>query len=118
MTTIMTRRTALAATLGLTAMLFTPAAYAGGVSGEYTAQGRNPDGSAYQGIAQIVETDGAVAMTWQVGTSTYTGVGTVEGRVLEINWNADAPVVYLINPDGTLYGTWAKGTALELLTPK
>lgn len=93
-------------------------AYADGLTGNYSAQGRNPDGSAYRGIAQITETDGAVAITWQVGTSTYTGVGKVDGRVLEINWNAEAPVIYVINADGTLYGTWAKGTALELLTPK
>ena len=93
-------------------------AYAAGLSGGYTANGRNPDGSAYKGTVQIVETDGTVAMTWVVAGSTYTGLGKVAGRVLEVDWNSNAPVVYVINSDGTLYGTWAKGTALELLTPK
>jgi len=38
--------------------------------------------------------------------------------VLTVDWGANAPVIYVINADGTLYGTWAKGKALELLTPK
>jgi hypothetical protein len=114
----LSRRTILATTFAFTILSSTVFAYADGLTGNYTAKGRNPDGSAYKGTAQITETDGSVAISWQVGASTYTGVGKVAGRVLEVNWNADAPVIYVINADGTLYGTWARGTALELLTPK
>lgn len=92
-------------------------AHAADLTGNYRVNGRNPDGSAYEGSVQIVDNGGAVAMSWQVG-STYSGVGVVQGRVLSVNWGSDAQVIYVINADGTLYGTWARGTALELLTPQ
>jgi len=92
-------------------------AIAADLSGSYRVNGRNPNGAAYEGAVQIIDNNGAIAMSWQVGNS-YSGVGRVEGRVLTVDWGSSDPVIYVINPDGTLYGTWARGTALELLTPK
>lgn len=117
MTLKFTRRYALGAVICATTLLAGLAAQAGSLTGNYNVNGRNPNGSAYKGTVQIVDNNGAIAMSWQVG-NTYSGVGTVQGRVLTVNWGADAPVIYVINADGTLYGTWAKGKALELLTPK
>jgi hypothetical protein len=113
----MTRRSAIGAVIGMMILLAPIAALAASLSGKYTVNGRNPNGSAYSGTVQIIDNNGAVAMSWQVG-NTYSGVGKVEGRVLTVDWGANAPVIYVINADGTLYGTWAKGKALELLTPK
>lgn len=112
-----TRRNTIRAVIGMTILLTPITALAGSLSGKYTVNGRNPNGSAYNGTVQIIDNNGAVAMSWQVG-NTYSGVGKIEGRVLTVDWGADAPVIYVINADGTLYGTWAKGKALELLTPK
>ena len=112
-----TRRSAIGAVIGMTILLAPITALAGSLSGKYTVNGRNPNGSAYSGTVQIIDNNGAVAMSWQVG-NTYSGVGTVQGRVLTVDWGANDPVIYVVNPDGTLYGTWAKGKALELLTPK
>lgn len=112
-----TRRMMLVAGIGMAATLAAGPALATNLTGDYRVEGRNPNGSSYKGSVQIVETNGRVTMNWQVGRS-YSGLGLVEGRVLSVNWGAADPVIYVINPDGTLYGTWAKGKALELLILK
>lgn len=117
MSIIVTRRFTLAALIGAAVLTTGYAAQAASLSGKYTVNGRNPNGSAYSGTVQIIDNNGAIAMSWQVG-NTYSGVGTVQGRVLTVDWGANDPVIYVINANGTLYGTWAKGKALELLTPK
>lgn len=86
--------------------------------GNYTVAGRNPDGSAYSGTVQIAQTGNAVQITWNVGGQTYGGTGTLDGRVMTVDWGSDSPVVYVVMPNGELHGTWAKGTALDKLTPR
>lgn len=49
------------------------------------------------------------------GSSSDAGTGMREGRVVMVNWGADAPVVYVIVPGGELHGMWARGRALEWL---
>lgn len=110
-------RRALGVVVGLFVILGGWAAQAADISGNYRVNGRNPNGSAYKGSVQIVDNNGATAVSWQVGRA-YSGVGRIEGRVLTVDWGSADPVIYVINPDGTLYGTWAKGKALELLTPR
>ena len=58
------------------------------LTGEYVAEGRNPDGSAYRGTVRIEEADGAVAFAWTVGADTYAGTGMREGRVVTVDWGA------------------------------
>lgn len=87
-----------------------------GITGSYRAEGRNPDGSTYVGTVKIVETSGAVAMTWAVGNQTYTGTGALHDRVLTVDWGDSHPVVYVLMPDGDLHGTWSDGKALERLS--
>ncbi len=110
-----TRRYMMAALAGAAVLVAGIAAHAGNLTGKYSVKGRNPDGSQYTGKVNIIDNNGAVAMSWHVG-NTYSGAGRVVGRVLTVDWGSDAPVIYVINANGTLYGTWAKGTALELLT--
>ena len=84
------------------------------ISGSYKVQGRNPDGSAYNGQLTVVEsTGGAVAFAWIVAKQSYAGIGVREGRVVTVDWGADTPVVYVIMPGGELHGTWGGGRALE-----
>lgn len=96
--------------------LAVPAA-AQGLSGSYTAQGRNADGSTYTGTVQLTQSANVVSMAWSVGGTNYIGTGVQDGRVITVNWGADTPVVYVVMPNGTLHGTWADGYALERLTP-
>ncbi|SIO13323.1 LIC10280 family protein [Vannielia litorea] len=110
----MTHRLAFAA-LTATLALSTPLA-AQSLTGSYTAQGRNPDGSAYTGTVEIVENGGAVSITWTVGNS-YAGAGTIDGKLITVQWGSDHPLYYVITPSGELHGTWGNGTALERLIP-
>lgn len=103
-----------AATIALTGL----AAHARELTGSYTAQGLNANGSAYSGTVEMAENGSTVAVTWTVGAQNYAGVGQREGRVLTVNWGAAAPVIYVVMPDRTLHGTWDNGRALEKLTPR
>lgn len=109
-----TRRAAVAA-LSATLALAATHVSAQSIGGNYTAEGRNPDGSTYTGKVQITEMGTAVGVAWQVGSQGYTGSGIREGRVLTVNWGAKHPVVYVVMPNGELHGTWDNGRALERL---
>ncbi|WP_419409915.1 hypothetical protein [Primorskyibacter sp. 2E107] len=105
----------LAAALLLSAL---PILAAADLSGRYTVQGRNADGSAYSGTLTLQQHGNAVAADWMVGGTPYSGYGPLDGRILTLNWApGQAPVIYVTMPDGTLHGTWADGLALEKATP-
>ncbi|MEL7117763.1 MAG: hypothetical protein AAGP08_19645, partial [Pseudomonadota bacterium] len=83
------------------------------------ATGRNPDGSAYQGRAEIFHRGDNISITWFIGDGTPNkGTGSKTGDVVTVDWGDTTPVVYVVMPDGELHGTWADGTALEKLTPE
>lgn len=107
-------RTAIAA---LTLCLTASAAFAD-VTGRYTAEGRNPNGSTYTGTVRMIEDGGRVMVSWQVGNQSYTGTGPINGHVITVDWGDAHPVYYLIMPDGELHGIWADGKGLEKLTPQ
>jgi hypothetical protein len=90
----------------------------GSIAGTYTAEGRNPDGSAYHGVVTISEKGNRVHFFWEIGSSSYSGDGTRNQDVVTVNWGDKYPVYYLVVPSGELHGTWAKGTALERLIPR
>lgn len=101
------------------ALLLTPAlALAQTLSGTYTAEGRNPNGSSYTGTAWIEGSGDGYAVDWEVGASSYSGLGTVQGNVLVVDFGDTYPVYYVILSNGELHGTWANGMALEKLTPR
>lgn len=100
------------------ALCAAPLAAFADLTGAYTVEGRNTDGSRYSGSLTLQQEGETVAAAWVVGSTSYTGHGPLDGRVLTINWAPDqAPVVYVTMPDGTLHGTWANGLALEKATP-
>ena len=86
------------------------------ILGDYYAYGRNADGSSYSGTVNIQPLGpNQVTVYWSVGSS-YSGVGTLNGDVLTVDWGAADPAFYIVMPDGELHGTWADGTGLELLS--
>ena len=85
------------------------------ITGSYRSKGRNPDGSAYEGSAAIVQNGGKVTITWTLGGQTYSGQGVRDGLVVVVDWGTDHPIVYVVMPNGNLHGTWADGLALDKL---
>jgi hypothetical protein len=79
--------------------------------------GRNPNGSAYQGTLRLDQKGHEIAAVWHVGSADYAGTGVIEGRVVTINWGDPSPVFYVVMPNGSLHGTWADGAGLEKLVP-
>jgi len=102
---------------GILAMTAAAPLAAQGINGLYKVEGRNPDGSAYAGTAQVVEQSGFVTIAWQVAGQGYQGTGSRSGDVIRVNWGDQYPVVYVVMPGGQLHGTWANGRALERLVP-
>lgn len=86
-----------------------------GLDGTWLADGMNSNGSRYDGIVQMRLEGSAVAMLWDVGEQYFEGVGTIDGRVITIDWGQAQPVVYVVMPNGELHGTWDGGRAVERL---
>jgi hypothetical protein len=86
--------------------------------GSYVAQGRNPNGTTYSGRVAIGRMGDRYRFDWQVGSSSYRGVGTLDGNVMVVDWGAATPVIYSIGADGILRGLWDAGRAEEILRPQ
>ena len=56
------------------------------IAGQYRVEGRNPDGSVYDGSVRIADNDGAIAMTWSVESHSYQGTGTRNQDVIWVDW--------------------------------
>ena len=112
---MLARRVFLTTSLAVLTTAATAQVFPASLTGTYTAQGRNPDGSAYVGVVRIEDDGTSLRFKWNIGATSYTGIGSRDGRVVTVDWSADTPVVYVIMEDGNLHGTWAGGTALELL---
>jgi len=87
------------------------------IGGHYTAHGRDAAGAAYSGVADVVQSGNRVEFTWLMSGDTIHGQGTIEGRLVTVDWGSDTPVVYVVMPDGELHGTWEDGAASEKLIP-
>jgi Caspase domain len=86
--------------------------------GAYKVEGKNPDGSDYTGTVEIAEQGNGYHLSWQVGSSSYEGYGTLAGNLLTVDWRSATPVVYALGPDGNLTGLWDAGNGEETLTPE
>ncbi|MBO6891766.1 MAG: hypothetical protein JJ866_07490 [Roseibium sp.] len=93
------------------------AAFAPQIEGVYSVQGLNPNGTRYQGRVNIAVKDGTAFFKWDIAGQTFHGQGPLNGTRLVIDWGEEHPVIYQINQDGTLFGTWAAGRASETLRP-
>jgi hypothetical protein len=100
-------------------------AAAQGLGGTYRASGKNFDGSSYSGTAEIIVTsDTTCRINWKIGSDTWRGICMRNGSVFAASYrlgNAVGLVIYEINPNGTLEGTWTiaekSGVGSETLTP-
>jgi hypothetical protein len=86
-------------------------------TGSYRVQGTNPNGSAYQGTLTIERSGSLYLLRWRIGQDIFQGQGTLNGSTLTVDWGQPDPVIYQVQHDGTLEGTWARGRARETLTP-
>jgi len=85
--------------------------------GYYRVEGRSPAGRPYRGTCRLRKTGkNRYRFLWSVGAS-YVGNGRVEGKIVTVHWGSDKPVIYRIQEDGILLGTWAGGKATENLYP-
>ena len=85
--------------------------------GLYRVTGRNADGSSYTGTVKLTAQGKGFALSWQVGSTSYRGKGTLKGNLLTVDWGSSTPVVYALAEDGSLTGLWDAGQGEETLTP-
>lgn len=93
------------------------AVFAPQIEGSYRVQGLNPNGTRYEGRVTITVKDGTAFFRWDIAGQSFHGQGPLNGNNLIIDWGEADPVIYHINADGTLSGTWANGKASEILRP-
>jgi hypothetical protein len=123
--TLIRNRTAMAAGAALLAVLAGPA-LAQDIGGNYTVEGKNPDGSTYSGTATIEGTTGGnCAINWSIGNGQASQAFCMrQNNVLSgayILGDAIGIVVYQLGNGGELEGTWSiagkEGVGVERLTP-
>jgi hypothetical protein len=87
------------------------------ILGNYTVQGRNPNGSSYSGEAAISFDDSKYEIAWNLaGGQRFYGSGILDDKLLKINWEGGM-VTYIIRDNGRILdGTWANGKGSEILT--
>jgi hypothetical protein len=110
----------MALALGLTSF----GAAAQSVSGRYTVEGRNFDGSRYRGLAEIMVTSkNTCRIVWNTG-STSEGICMRNGDVFAASYgqgDTAGLVIYQIRPDGRMEGLWTMadqdGVGTETLIP-
>lgn len=88
------------------------------LAGSYDVWGRNLDGAAYEGTAEVRDDGETVTIFWNTTIGKYAGEGVREGKTLLMDWGSDYLIVYTIMSDGELHGTWADGYALDRLSPR
>jgi len=95
------------------------------VSGRYTVEGRNFDGSRYKGLAEIlVTTKNTCRIVWNTG-STSEGICMRNGKTFAATYGTGSTtglVIYEIRPDGRMEGLWTmadrEGVGTETLIPQ
>lgn len=95
------------------------------LTGTYLVSGTNLDGSPYSGEATITATsDVTCEIVWNTGNTLSSGICMRDSNAFaaayELN-GAVGLVIYLIQPDGTLEGSWTvagmNAVGTEVLTP-
>ena len=101
------------------------AAAAQDLTGHYRVKGTNLDGSIYEGEAVITATsEFTCEIVWQTGGSTSSGICMRDGNAFTAGYELGGKiglVIYLIEDNGTLDGTWTvagvNAVGTEILTP-
>ena len=95
-------------------------------SGTYAVTGQAPDGTRYEGSAQLQATGPDTwRITWRIGSDTASGVGIKVGQVLIVGYLQGRDVGaagYEVMPDGRLSGVWTAGreggVGTEVMLPR
>ena len=89
------------------------------LEGNYTLEGIDPNGTKYNGTAWITQSDGKYSVRWKTADQTFTGTGTLSGRILTVNRQGpgaeNGVIVYGMGANGMLKGTWGSGKGKETL---
>ena|SRR5437867_10472534 len=87
-------------------------ALAQSIAGRYEVRGTNPNGSAYSGTADIVQTSASTCrINWHVG-SEWRGICMLSGDVFAAAYhsgNSSGLLIYRRQADGRLAGEWTIG---------
>ena len=84
-----------------------------GLAGVYKCEGKNPDGSAYEGYVEIAKLDDTFRVRWTLTNEMdVVGVGIFSGGVLAVSYFGGTPAVavYKVEPN-KLVGEWTMGGA-------
>ena len=95
------------------------------IGGHYLVAGTNLDGSPYKGEAQITLTSEVTCeITWLTGGVQSNGICMRDNNAFAAGYELNGAVgliIYLVQPDGTLEGTWTiaglNAVGTEVLTP-
>ena len=96
------------------------------IGGHYRVKGTNLDGTIYEGDAQITLTsEFTCEIAWKTGGSTSSGICMRDGNAFSAGYELNGKVglvIYLVQKDGTLDGTWTvagvNAVGTEILTPE
>ena len=82
-----------------------------GVAGVYMCEGKNPDGSPYKGIVEIVKFHDSFLVRWTLPEDVQViGVGIQSQGVLAVSYFGGAPGVIVYRSEGNrLLGEWTMG---------
>ncbi|MBL1177039.1 hypothetical protein [Pantanalinema sp. GBBB05] len=80
------------------------------LAGSYAVTGKNPNGDPYSGTLVIKQQGLVYQFSWQTG-DTFEGIGIKQGDAVAVGWGTKpsdrcAVVSYIVEPGGTLSGTW------------
>ena len=93
-------------------------ALAQSLAGQYDVWGRNLDGAAYEGSAEVRDDGETVTIFWNTTIGSFSGTGMRDGNIVLVDWGSDYLIVYTVMDDGEMHGTWADGYALDRLSPR
>lgn len=82
------------------------------VVGVYLCRGVNPDGTTYEGIAEIVRYQEVYMMRWTLPDGIVVfGIGIAKDDMLAVSYDGGAPgiIVYKAEGDDRLVGEWTMG---------
>ena len=92
----------------------TSAATSGDMAGTYSVNGTGIDGKTYQGEMDVTKRDAVYQLSWTIGSESYDGIALKNGNTVSAayttgtNGKGCGAVIYKINPDGSLDGTWGE----------
>jgi hypothetical protein len=98
----------LRSTAALCLLAISTCTVAADLSGAYTVEGSNPDGTPYRGTLQVAPAGDAWNFDWLSGANATHGIGVTLGPkiAVAVGGAACAVVLYRVERDGSLQGVW------------